>query len=219
MYSEDECLALSGIQHIAFCERQWALIHVERLWAENALTVLGDIVHERAHDSSLRERRGGKLIVRGLNVRSAELGLSGTCDVAEFHESSDGVPIHGEGGLWSILPIEYKRGKRKVHDADRLQLCAQAMCLEEMFCAEVPRGALYYNETHSREVVDFVPELREAVRRHAERMHDLLARRHTPKAARKAHCRSCSLKHLCVPETQGKESMAAYTERKLRELT
>ena len=144
MYAEDEYLALSGIQHYAFCPRQWALIHLEQQWSENVLTMQGNLMHERAHDEFSREKRGSMLIVRGLGIHSRNLGLSGKCDVVEFHRSSEGVPLAGEEGLWLPTPVEYKHGKAKRHDADRLQLCAQAMCLEEMLGADVPIGFLYY---------------------------------------------------------------------------
>lgn len=125
-YSEDELLPLSGLQHFAFCRRQWALIHIERLWAEDLRTVEGALFHQRAHDQTQRERRGGVLTLRGLSVASKTLGLSGQCDVVEFHAAPDGVPLHGEAGLWAPYPVEYKRGAPKAHQADELQLCAGA---------------------------------------------------------------------------------------------
>ena len=132
MYDEDEFLALSGIQHFAFCRRQWALIHIEQAWADNVLTAQGELMHKRAHDEELRERRGDTLVVRGLSVHSRALGLSGKCDVVEFRKNSHGHTLTGEDGLWRAVPVEYKRGSSKANDADRLQLCAQALCLEEM---------------------------------------------------------------------------------------
>ena len=132
MYSEEEFLSLSGVQHFAFCRRQWALIHIEQAWADNALTMQGSVMHDRAHDDEVREHRGDKVIVRGLRVHSAELGLSGVCDIVEFHRCATGHPLSGEDGLWRAVPIEYKRGKSKSGNEDRLQLCAQAACLEEM---------------------------------------------------------------------------------------
>ena len=130
--TEEDLLQLSGLQHFAFCRRQWALIHVEHQWQENLRTVEGALFHQRAHDEAQRERRGDTLILRGLPVISHRLGITGQCDVVEFHGAPDGVPLRGEDGLWLPYPIEYKRGAPKAHDADRLQLCAQAMCLEEM---------------------------------------------------------------------------------------
>ncbi len=129
-YEEDEFLQLSGLQHYAYCPRQWALIALEDQWAENVRTVEGNQLHERAHDADLRGRRGDLLTVRGLSIRSRTLGVSGQCDVVEFRRDPNGVPLHGEEGLWLPAPVEYKRGRPKPHDADRLQLCCQALCLE-----------------------------------------------------------------------------------------
>ena len=130
--SEDELLKLSGLQHFAFCRRQWALIHIEQLWAENLRTVEGTLLHQRAHDEKQRERRGDTLILRNLSISSKSLGLSGQCDAVEFHAHPDGITLHGESGRWLPYPVEYKRGAPKSHQADELQLCAQAMCLEEI---------------------------------------------------------------------------------------
>lgn len=215
MYLEKDFLALSGIQHFSFCERQWALIHIEQQWNENLLTVLGDLVHKRAHDEAIRERRGDTLVVRGLGVHSFKLGLTGKCDVVEFREDENGFPLQGEEGMWRAIPVEYKRGKSKQYDADRLQLCAQAICLEEMFCCEIKTGYLYYNETHSRERVELDSSLRATVQEISAKMHELFSRRWTPAAMKKQACRSCSLEALCVPQTVKKESVGAYFDRKL----
>ena len=175
-YREEDLLPLSGLQHFAFCRRQWALIHLEQQWQENLRTVEGNLLHQRAHDASLRERRGDLLILRSLSVASYTLGLSGQCDVVEFHASPEGVPLHGEEGLWLPFPVEYKRGRPKPHLADELQLCAQAMCLEEMLCCSIPEGALFYGEPRRRTPVLFSPELREQVRSDCEEMHSFYRR-------------------------------------------
>lgn len=124
-----------------------ALIHIEQLWSENYLTTAGHLEHERAHDYAASESRGDTLIMRDLRVYSRALGITGACDVVEFHKSNDGVPLHGRDGLWLPYPIEYKHGKSKTIDADRLQLCAEAMCLEEMLACDIPEGALFYRQT------------------------------------------------------------------------
>ena len=155
IYREEDLLPLSGIQHFAFCRRQWALIHLEQQWQDNMRTVEGDLLHRRAHDEALRERRGGTLILRSLPVVSYTLGLSGQCDVVEFHADPAGVSIHGEDGQWRPFPVEYKRGHPKAHHADELQLCAQAMCLEELLCCSFSAGALFYGEPHRRTLVLF----------------------------------------------------------------
>ena len=218
MHADDDFLALSGIQHFAFCRRQWALIHIDQVWSENLLTAQGRIVHERAHDESLRERRGDTIVVRNLAVRSSTLGLQGFCDVVEFHRDEAGHPIAGERGLWQEMPVEYKRGKSKANDADRLQLCAQALCLEEMMGSDVRRGCLYYNGTRSREWVDLDDGLRQKVFAAVEEMHALYARRHVPKAKESKACKSCSLKELCEPAASNR-SAVRYIDDALGGLT
>ena len=170
-YRDEDLLPLSGLQHFAFCRRQWALIHVENQWQENLRTVEGHLLHQRAHDEAMRERRGDTLILRGLSVVSYYLGLSGKCDVVEFHLNPEGVSLRGEEGLWLPYPVEYKRGKPKGHQADELQLCAQAMCLEEMLCCMIPEGALFYGEPRRRSVVSFSPQLRQSVQSFSDEMH------------------------------------------------
>ncbi len=208
--SEQTLLPLSGIQHFAFCRRQWALIHIENLWAENVRTVEGNILHERAHDDQFTESRGDVLILRGLRIASEKLGLSGTCDVVEFHQHSQGVALHGREGRWLPYPVEYKRGKPKEDDCDQLQLCAQAMCLEEIFVCDIPEGSLYYGETRRRQRVSFTPELRERVESMAAEMRAYYDRRHTPSAKPSKACNACSLKDLCLPKLTKRESVSAY---------
>lgn len=202
MYSDEELLPLSGIQHFGFCRRQWALIHVERRWQENYLTASGQVAHQRAHDEELRERRGSLLVLRGLFVRSAELGLSGICDIVEFREDPAGVPLAGENGTWRPVPVEYKRGRSKSGDCDRLQVCAQAMCLEEMLGCDIESGFLFYKQTQSREPVSFDAELRDAVRAATREMHQMFQRGHVPRARKGKHCKACSLVDECLPSLQ-----------------
>ena len=210
IYSEEEYLSLSGIQHFAFCRRQWALIYLEQQWAENFRTVDGEILHEHAHDPDLAETRKGVRAVRGLRVQSAALGVSGNCDVVEWRADADGVPLIGYPGLWQPYPVEYKRGRSKETDADRLQLCGQAMCLEEMLCCTIPEGALYYKETRHREQVPLTTELRETVRTMLAEMHSYQQRGITPRVKTGAHCRACSLQELCLPKLCKKLSAKAY---------
>ena len=181
-YRDEDFLPLSGLQHFAFCRRQWALIHVENQWQENLRTVEGHLLHQRAHDEAQRERRGDTLILRGLSVVSYSLGLSGKCDVVEFHLAPEGISLRGEVGLWLPYPVEYKRGKPKGHQADELQLCAQAMCLEEMLCCTIPEGALFYGEPRRRSIVSFSPQLRQSVQSFSDEMHQYYRRGYTPKA-------------------------------------
>ena len=160
MYKEEDYLQLSGIQHFAFCRRQWALAYIELQWDENVRTVEGKLLHEKAHDPTNAEKRGDLIISRGMPVYSRELGISGECDVVEFHRSQDGITLFGRDGLYEVIPIEYKRGKPKENDVDILQLMAQALCLEEMLCCQISFGYLYYGETRHRKIVEFTEEIR-----------------------------------------------------------
>lgn len=209
-FSDDDLLQLSGLQHFAFCRRQWALIHIEKQWQENWRTTEGSLMHSRAHDTGIRERRGDTLIVRGLSVVSRTLGISGQCDVVEFHPAFDGVPIRGEDGAWRPYPVEYKHGSPKTRQADELQLCAQAMCLEEMLCCQITEGALFYGETRRRTMVSFDDELRDTVRTMLEEMHQLYKRGYTPKVRPTKACNACSLKELCLPSLLRSDHSAKY---------
>lgn len=217
VYKEDDFLQISGLQHFHFCRRQWALIHLEQLWAENLRTVEGELLHERAHDASLREKRGELMIVRDMRVFSANLGVSGACDVVEFKKSEAGIPLSGLEGRYQPYPIEYKRGSLRTDQANHLQLCAQAMCLEEMLCCDIPEGALYYGEIRRRENVLFTEELRQAVKSALEEMHQLYERGYTPKVRPSKSCNACSLKELCLPKLMKKKSVAKYLRERLEE--
>lgn len=216
-YKEEDYLMLSGIQHYAFCRRQWALIHIEKQWEENVRTVEGHLVHERAHDQLLSETRGNVIISRGMPVYSASLGTSGECDVVEFHKSNSGITLAGREGYYEVIPIEYKRGREKEDDADVLQLAAQAMCLEEMLCCSIPKGYLYYNETRRRSEVMISGELRKQVEEMFKEMHQMLDRRYTPKVKRAKRCNACSLKNICLPELYSSRSVHAYIEQTILE--
>lgn len=217
LYTEEEYLMISGLQHFAFCRRQWALIHIEQLWNENLRTVEGEILHEKAHDPLFTEKRKGVLTVRSLAVHSAELGITGKCDVVEFYEDLEGIDLHGRTGLWRPVPVEYKRGHSKETDADRLQLCAQAMCLEEMLCCEIPFGYLYYGETRIREEVPLLQELRQKVLDMLKEMHQYNKRQYTPKVKPTKACNACSLRDLCLPKLYRKESVQSYLKAHLSE--
>ena len=211
-YAEEEYLQLSGIQHFLFCRRQWALIHMEQQWSENYRTIDGDILHRNVHDSDKREKRGNLLIVRAMKISSARLGLSGECDAVELRRSAKGVSIFGQEGTFSVTPIEYKRGAPKEDLCDLAQLTAQAMCLEEMLCCEIPAGYLYYGETRHRLRVELTEELRQTVESAAAEMHALHARRHTPKGKRTKACNACSIKDLCLPVICGKKTATGYLQ-------
>lgn len=158
-YAEDDYLMISGIQHFKFCRRQWALIHIEQQWEENVHTAVGELMHKKVHDPYLAEKRKGVLITRALPVSSKSMGVSGECDVVEFHRCEDGIKLHGHRDLYSIYPIEYKKGKPKVTEEDKLQLVAQAMCLEEMFSTEILEGAIFYGETRRENICIYLLSL------------------------------------------------------------
>ena len=218
-YKEEDFLQLSGLQHFRFCRRQWALIHIENLWSENLRTVEGELLHQRAHNAAQRESRGNLLITRDMRVFSATLGISGACDVVEFHKSGSGIPLPGKDGTYQPYPVEYKRGSPRSDDANHLQLCAQAMCLEEMLCCDIPEGALYYGEARHREKVDFTEELRQQVKAALQEMHQLYQRQYTPKVRPSKSCNACSLKELCLPKLMQKKSVAGYLQQHLEDFT
>lgn len=190
MYAEDDYLMLSGIQHFAFCRRQWAMIHIEQQWAENYRTTAGELMHKRAHQEGSFEKRGNLLIVRGLRISSRELGMSGQCDVVEFRQNENGIELFGYDGKWEPVPVEYKHGAPKENNADELQLCAQAMCLEEMFQTKISEGYLYYGENRRRSLIRFTDALREDVGRAAREMHELFRKGHTPKVKPSKQCKA-----------------------------
>lgn len=217
MYEEDEFLQLSGIQHFAFCRRQWALAYIELQWQENVRTVEGHLLHEKAHDGSIVEKRGDLIVSRAMPVHSREMGISGECDVVEFHRSDDGIFLQGREGLYSVIPVEYKKGKPKENEIDMLQLTAQAMCLEEMMCCDISTGYLYYGETRHRTKIDISEELKEKVRKMFLEMHQYYEKRYTPKVKRTKSCNACSLKDICIPALNGRKTAADYIDRALEE--
>ena len=215
MYREEDYLMLSGLQHFAYCRRQWALIHIEQQWAENERTVDGQIFHSVAHDKARIEKRGELLITRGLPVKSAKLGMSGVCDVVEFHKSEEGVSLASYEGLWQPYPVEYKKGLPKLNEADEMQLCGQAICLEEMLLCRIPGGSLFYGENRRREPVEFTEELRGKVYDMAKEMHVLWDKGYTPRVKPQKGCNACSLKEICVPTLVRVKSVSAYIEGSL----
>lgn len=217
-YTTDDLLPLSGIQHFLFCRRQWALIHVERQWQENVLTAEGRILHNRTDDPFLTETRNGVITARAVPIASYKLGLAGVCDVVEFSESPDGVKLPGREGAYRPVPIEYKRGHEKRDPCDEAQLCAQAICLEEMLVTSIPDGYLYYGETRHRVPVALTVELRGLVKDMAEEMHTYFDRGYTPRVKPSKACRSCSLADLCLPGLQDKTLPASrYIRQQIEE--
>jgi CRISPR-associated exonuclease Cas4 len=218
-YAEADLLPLSGLAHMAFCERRWALVHLEQQWEDNRFTAEGDQLHEKAHSQQI-ESRPGVLIRRTLPLRSFRLGLSGQADIVEFLPSTeaDAISLAGRRGRWQPFPVEYKRSRDKAGSiAYRLQLCAQAMCLEEMLGARIPSGAVYDGSTRRRQPVEFSQPVRNEVERLVLRMHQLRRDGCTPQARRMPACRNCSMAERCLPELlDGTQSVAAYMQRMTR---
>lgn len=213
----EDAIMLSALQHFVFCRRQWALIHLEQIWLENERTVDGRIMHQRAHDEKQIEKRGDLLIVRGIRVHSFSLNAVGVCDVVEFHRNSNGISLPDYEGLWHPYPVEYKRGSPKSHDADELQLCAQALCLEEMLLVNIPEGSLYYGETKRRVRVAFTPEMRERVRELILEMHQYTKSGYTPRPKPTKGCNACSLQEVCLPKLNRNPSVSDYIHHHLGE--
>lgn len=207
-FRPEDLLALSGIQHFVFCRRQWALMYVEQSWADNHLTVEGHQMHERVDDPFFSELRDGVVYTRSVPVASYRLGLYGVCDLIEFEPASSGTRLKGRSGTWLPTPVEYKHGSRKEHFADEAQLCAQAMCLEEMLSVHIPMASLYYGKIRRRMDVELTSELRNLVLDSAAEMHKYLSRGYTPRVKPGKHCRSCSLVDLCLPDLQGRNPSA-----------
>ncbi|HGE5781610.1 CRISPR-associated protein Cas4 [Bacillus pseudomycoides] len=214
---EDSYLMLSGIQHFQFCKRQWALIHIEQQWEENVRTIEGQHLHQKADQPFIREKRGNKLTVRAMPIKSNVLKITGICDVVEFIKDSSGIEIAGAEGKYFAYPIEYKRGKPKMNDSDILQLTAQAMCLEEMLLCEINTGYIFYNEIKHRIEVPLTANDKSKVRSIVTEMYDYYKRKHTPKVKTGSFCKNCSLQNICLPKLMNKRSVKSYIEGKIHE--
>lgn len=218
MHDEADLLPVSALQDITFCERRCALRHIERHWEENIATVEGQNFHERSHDAGT-ESRGDVRITRGLLLRSLRLGISGKTDVVEFHRlpagESGGIELNGAPGHWRPYPVEYKRGRLRPERSYEIQLCAQAVCLEEMLGVGVPAGALFYGKTARRQVVVFDQVLRRQTEEAAARLHELFKLGRTPDAVyAKNKCQQCSLFDLCLPrQAASSRNVDAYLAR------
>ena len=230
-FTEDDLLPLSTIQHLLFCERQAALILVERVWADNSLTLEGSRLHRRVDEKGPRlERRGDLAIARSLALRSFNLGLSGRADVVEFHRRepsavsthpghlAEAVAVNGLTGFWQPYPVDYKRGRPKRDRSDEAQLCAQAICLEEMLRVRVPEGSLFYGKTKRRLEVVFDDELRGLTRNATEKLHEISRSGKTPSAKKTQKCRRCSLLETCMAEALSRgRSPEAFLQRIIEE--
>lgn len=207
MFSEDALLPISALQHLLFCERQCALIHVEQVWADNYLTIQGQHLHKKAHGGKVEQHKGVR-VTRGLGLRSLRLGLVGKADVVEFVRGR-GTGDGGQGvAVGRVTPVEYKRGRPKRDDSDRVQLCAQALCLEEMLETSIVSGQIFYGLKRRRIEVQFDDRLRELTEATAERLHALIASRQTPVARKEPKCDKCSLLEYCMPDVVGLQRSA-----------
>ena len=201
MFTEDQLLPISALQHLIFCERQCALIHVERLWAENRWTAEGRVIHNKTHTTQAQTLDGVR-ITRSLWLKSTRLGLVGQADVVEFH--SDG----------RVIPVEYKRGQPKKDDSDRVQICAQALCLEEMLDVEIKNGFLFYGKRKRRTPVKIDQGLRQRTQEVILRLREMIDHRETPTAVRQPKCDSCSLVELCLPDSmRWKSGVTKFIDR------
>jgi len=211
-------LQINLIQHFAFCKRQWGLIALEQVWAENEDTVLGQFVHRNVDDEFYREKRRDSIFVRSMPISSQKLMLNGIADLVEYRKSKDGISLENYEGKWQPFIVEYKKGKPKKDDCDVLQLTAQVICLEEMTGARIDRSAIYYKSINKRVSVEITHALRERVIECANEMHWFYERKQTPKAERGKNCSRCSLKELCVPRlTTHKKSVQNYIDEHIRE--
>jgi CRISPR-associated exonuclease Cas4 len=229
-FSQDDLIPISSLADLEFCERRAALHFLEGIWEENQFTAEGNILHEKTHEAD-SEMRKDLRVVRGLRIRSLRLGLSGVTDVVEFHrldtllsenkqdrDMPPCVALPGTTGLWKPFPVEYKRGKLKHERSFEIQLCAQAMCLEEMLKVRVDRGAIFYGKSMRRHDVAFTNELRQETEAAARRMHDLIVSEITPKPVYGKRCESCSIIEECLPKTIAKhKSVKGYLLGVLRE--
>lgn len=212
-YEEEDYLMMSGIQHFCFCKRQWALIHIDQSWEDDSRTISGNIFHERT-DGGTPERRGDVLTLRSVRVSSSELGLSGICDVVELREDPNGVEFRGLNGRYAIIPVEYKVGERKFEDCDRVQLCAEAMALEEYIGSVIESGCLFYGKERRREVVSINDDLRQKTRMLSQQMHEMYDSGVIPTAVYDYRCKRCSLLDICSPSIgKGHGPVADYIKK------
>lgn len=214
IYSSDDYLMISGLQHYYFCKRQWGLIHIGQAWADNALTAEGNLLHARADDPFFTEMRKDILISRSMTVSSSSLGFAGILDVVEFHKEEDGVPLRGREGRWQPNIVEYKHGKPKKNKCDLMQLTAQAICLEEMLGCTIQSADLFYATPKRRSTISIDAALRQEMRTLATELHVAYNNGIIAKAESNKNCFKCSLYELCLPRLTLKQaSIANYISR------
>ena len=204
VYAEEDYLMLSGIQHFQFCKRQWGLIHIEQQWADNEATAHGQVLHKKADDPYVKEKRRDVITSRAMHVSSSKLGLYGILDVVEFHKDAAGVPLEGRRGKWRPVIVEYKRGQPKKDTRDIVQLVAQTICLEETLGCTIDVGYLYYHKVNQKKKIDITPALRQEVFDLAQEMHVYYEGKQVAKAEYFKNCQLCSLVDICLPRLSKK---------------
>lgn len=222
IYSDDDMLPLSGIQHFRFCPRQWALIHIDQAWEENRLTYEGQSLHKKVDDPFYRMKSSDILTLRSVNIVSKSLGLYGVMDLLELYPSDSNIntishPLYP--GHWIPFPVEYKHGKPKKDYIDEVQLVAQAICLEEMYGISIQEGAIFYNQIKHRQLVEFTQDLRNEAIKCSNQMHLLFSEGRIPQPERSHKCRNCSLIDLCLPEFGSLPDPQRYLKSNLYEET
>jgi len=222
MYSDDDMLMLSGIQHYMFCPRQWALIHIEQQWEDNRLTAEGELLHKNVDNPAYRQKNGDTITMRAVHIASHTLGLYGVSDAIELipSDTKENAITHPRyAGYWKPYLIEYKRGHSKPDERDQVQLTAQVICLEEMYNIHIPEAALFYNETRHRESVTINDNLRQLTIKLSKAMHKTFANGIIPKAVEQKGCKNCSLVDICAPDWIKKTSVSFYLKKTLYEKT
>lgn len=222
MYAEEDMLMLSGIQHYMFCPRQWALIHIEQQWDDNRFTTEGNILHRNVDNPFYRQKNGDVITLRAVHVASKRLGLYGITDAIELlpvDEETNAIRHARYQGFWKPFPIEYKRGHSKPNACDEVQLAAQVMALEEMYQIHIPFAALYYGEVKHREVITISNHLRQLTEKCANEMHCMFKKGTIPPPNKQRHCKSCSLKDICMPNIDTCTTAKHYLEKNLYEST
>ncbi len=217
MFSEDDFIPISALQHYVFCPRQWGLIHIEQAWSENRFTAEGRLLHDKTHEAET-ENRPDLRTVRGLRLCSYRLGLTGQADVVEFQKCKNGITLEDAKGFWKPIPVEYKRGKPKIDICDEVQICAQAMCLEEMLKTSIESGFIFYGRPRRRQQVDFTDTLRKQTEQIVKELHQLTIDRITPRTKYGKKCKSCSLFETCMPEITGIEKDIAHYLSKAKDI-
>lgn len=220
IFDESDLLQIAGVQHFFYCERQWALIHIEDMWAEDGRTAKGRVVHQRVHEPKYSRRQGDVITTTGMMVRSLVHGFYGICDSVEFIPSDIGTELPGRDGFFQVRPVEYKVGKPKRDNLDAVQLCLQCIALEEMIMAEIREAQIFYHETRRRQSVNIDDQLRTESLSLIKRMRSLYDRGETPRPEFGKRCNNCSLSELCMPRMgQGWSSVSEYIDHMASEQT